>query len=158
MRRIVRNRTVRVSQKVRALLGENEVREFATIDGAIYCTEDRHYLHRLLGKLNEPLLRFLTAYPISQKELQETISAQQCEPLVALGFLEYASEVTSSVVEQQNVILRVVVGKTGTMESIIVTDSSTNRVASVPVPVACKKMKVEDFIWHAVGEFYKKGA
>ena len=157
MRRVVRNRTVRVSQKVRALLGETEEREFSTIDGAIFRTEDRHYLHRLLGKLNEPLLRFLTAYPISQKELQETISAQQCEPLVALGFLEYASEATSSVVEQ-NVIVRMVVGKTGTVESIIVTEASTNHVASVSVPVACKKMKVEDFIWHAVGEFYKKGA
>ena len=58
MRRTVRNRVVRVSQKARALLGETEVRELVTIDGDIYRTDDRHYLHRLLGRFSEPLLRF----------------------------------------------------------------------------------------------------
>ena len=109
----MKNKVV-VSRKVLALLGEDTERELDLLNGCIYRTEDRHYLHRLLGKINGTLMRYVTKRSLSQKELQELISDQIAAPLVALGFLEYVTESATRfnlniVVDSYGELIRVVV-------------------------------------------------
>ena len=143
----MRNKQVVVSHKVLSLLGEDTDRVMDTLDGCVYRTEDRHYLHRTLGKLNEHLLRYVTRHPIKQKALQEMISEQQVAPLIALGFLEYATSPNkvfnlSLVVDEYGELLRVVV------------DGSEGK-AVFEKDVIIPTLSLQDNVYRMIGLYHK---
>ena len=150
----MRNRTVRVHQNILALLGEEERVELHTLGGELYRTEERHYLHRLLGRLNKVLLSIATKAKIDQKQLQELISARAVAPLVALGFLEYATP--EPVKHTATFVLRLAVDEQGGLLSGVIDD--TEHTAVIQIPANYRNMTVEQLIFQSLGKFYKQGA
>lgn len=144
------NKKIVVNRTVLALLGEEESREIDTMDGVIFRTEDRHYLHRIFGRLGKKLLPFATRHPISNQAVQELVSAQRCEPLVALGLVDYATS-PCRVFD-----LHLIVDDIGKLMRVEMTDEDGNR--RTDDSVLLRTMEVQDFIYRCIGKFYGKGA
>ena len=140
----MKNKVV-VSRKVLALLGEDTERELDLLNGCIYRTEDRHYLHRMLGKINGTLMRYVTKRSLSQKELQEIISDQIAAPLVALGFLEYVTESTPKF------NLNIVVDSYGELIRVLVDGDFGKQVYDTSV--ICKEKSLQENIYRIIGMY-----
>lgn len=144
------NKKLLVNHKVLALLGEDESREIDTMNGIIFRTEDRHYLHLLFGRLGKNLLPFATKHPISNKAVQELVSEQRCEPLIALGLMDYATSPCKCF------DLHLIVDDSGTLMRVEMTDE--RGVRRTDDGVLNRTMEVQDFIYRCIGKFYGKGA
>lgn len=145
------NKKLVVSHKVLALLGEEESRVIDTLDGEIYRTEERHYLHVLFGRINKALMPYATKHPISNKAVQELVSARRVEPLIALGLMEYATSPCKPF------DLHLIVDENGTLLRVEMKDG--NGVCHRDSGVLNRAMNVQDFIYRCIGTFYtQKGA
>ena len=142
------SKKVVVSHKVLALLDEDEVREISTLDGEMYDTADRHYLHRVLGKLGDNLIRFVTKRGVTNKEVQTLVSARRCEPLVAMGLLEYVPSAC------QTLDVHFVVDGEGTLVGIEM--KNKYGIWRPHNDLINRTMNAQDFLYRCIGRYYQK--
>ena len=135
-----------VNPKILSFLGEEESRELSALDGCIYDKEDRHYLHILVGKLGDHLIKYVCKYNLKNKELQTLISEQDAQALIRAGILVRATS-PGRVFD-----IKLVVDDYGNLIRAELENNLGKRVFEERV--LNKEMKLQDFIYRCIGQYY----
>jgi len=140
------NETLLVNPKILALLGEEDGKEISALDGCIYDKDDRHYLHIIVGKLGDHLIKYVTKYQLKNKDIQALISDQEVQPLIRAGILVRATS-PGRVFD-----IKLVVDDYGNL----VRTELTNNLGKTVIEGrgANKEMKLQDFIYRCIGQYY----
>ncbi|MBO5416769.1 MAG: hypothetical protein J6A83_09090 [Clostridia bacterium] len=136
-----------VNPKILSLLGEEESRELSAIDGCLYDKQDRHYLHRLVGRLGDELIKYVTRYSVKKKDIQALISEQDADALVRAGVLVRENK-APTVFD-----IKLVVDEYGNLIRSEIDNGSGKRV--LDGSTANKDLNVQDFIYRLIGQYYR---
>lgn len=139
--------TYLVNPKILSLLGEEESRELSAIDGCLYDKKDRHYLHVLVGRLGESLIKYVTRYSVKNKDIQELISEQDVNALIRVGVLVRENK-APTVFD-----IKLVVDEYGNLIRSEIDNGSGKRV--LDGSTANKDLNVQDFIYRLIGQYYR---
>ena len=140
--------TYLVNPKILSLLGEEESRELSALDGFLCDKDDRHYLHIIVGKLGDHLIRYVCKYNLKNKDIQALISEQEVQPLIRTGILVRATS-PSRVFD-----IKLVVDNFGNLIRSEIDNGSGKRV--LDGSTANKDLNVQDFIYRLIGQYYRK--